>query len=135
MLDVIVKSSVNTDCIAGTMVTWFERKDMLERYFKVPSAFKISEYQVFIARRSHPGYIFAKNLSSSSEEEAFNFNLHSTPSITDLSNPLFFSKWDPLEKVPSKNKNKRAEYLKANIIDRYFPNDQDLKRAFFASGQ
>ena len=49
MLDVIVKSSVNTDCIAGSMVTWFERKDMLKRYFKVPSAFKISEYQVFIA--------------------------------------------------------------------------------------
>lgn len=64
MMDVIQNSSVNTDCISGTMVAWFQWKEMFERYFKVPNGFKISEYHVFKTQRTYPGFLFAKRLSS-----------------------------------------------------------------------
>ena len=91
MLKVIENSSVNTYCIAGSAVQWFEWKKLVEKYFKVPSSFRISYYHVFFARANRPGFIFAKKLSTSTEELEFEFKLCPTPTILELNSPEYLS--------------------------------------------
>eukprot|EP00171_Calliarthron_tuberculosum_P013807 IDg13807t1 len=42
--------------------------------------------------------------------------------------------FDDLEKVPSKQDGKRTQYLRKNIVDRYYPNEPEFSYAHFGSG-
>lgn len=138
MMEVISTSAKTVESIPSIAVDWVRWRDVLSQYFKAPSAFKITHYQVFEARIDTPGVIFAKRLHDSIEESSFMFYGGSTSELSSLSRQIevdttkdsFRSTPVPLSEVKSSNHSNRQRYLEKCILDPLFPNDENFKRLF-----
>lgn len=136
MMNIIRESSKSTNCISGSSVCWIKWKDLLSRHFKVPTKFKINSYHVFRATSEEKGILYVKELSSSSTELRFDFNIADAApcDATQLNDPQWTLSWIPLSETPSRQHGTRKGYLMHKVIDAYYANNDDVRSAFFASG-
>lgn len=96
---------------------------------------------VFYFRSENPGAIFVKEFSCSTTERCINLLTDMTKSneiaaeITQAMNNLSHKNIEPkLCTVKSKKHGNREEYLRREILQRYFRGDDALAQQFFGDG-
>lgn len=136
MMDIIENSSSTNNCVPGHKVQWYDWKTILTQYFTMPSSCKISQYHVFTARSASPGSLYVKALSTDGGELAFNLlkSEPSQPTLADLRKKEFMLRAKSLKEVPSKHLSTRHNYLKVNVLDRYYRNNEEVQHQFFENG-
>lgn len=141
MMKIIDESSKSNKCIPGSEVRWMDWKKILSPHFSIPTALSITKYHVFTFKKEKPGVLFARYLTSSEEEFEFNLISRSRKKeglhrdwIADLHNPDYCSNIVALEETPSPKHKTRRNYLKVNILDRYYKNDPSIEQNFFGDG-
>lgn len=137
MMELVRDSSISTTCKPGTSVFWRNWKDLLVRYFQVPSRFRISNFHVFRASAENKGVLFVKRLSSSAQEQSFDFKKTESVNLSseDLSNACFKSSWPSLDQVRPQKHETREGYLRHKILDPYYVNNDEVRSEFFGSGE
>ena len=141
MMAVIEKSSHSTTCVPSCHVYWRNWKELLEQYFTIPKNCRNSQGHVFHFSSSEPWKLRMKTLTTSSDDSVFSLKKRGLPDIAvqfsynnDVLSTMFDAKISSLKEVYSKNHDTRQNYLKVNILDRYYEHDEPLRHAFFEDG-
>lgn len=142
MMKVISNSAKNTECVPSVAIDWMKWRDLLVMYFKVPSSFKITRYQIFESREDSPGELFAKALHDSETEEKFSFlslncceaQLVAEHIDRDLKQNSFKKGWKGLSEIPVSNKLSRRMYLEKSVLHPLFPGQEEFKKLFLSNG-
>lgn len=99
----------------------------------IPCNFKLSRFHVFRARASTTGSIVVKKLSTDGEEISFNLLRRGMTRATldDLHDDDHVLNIERLEGVVSKQHATRCNYLKVDVLERYYANNEEVKGLFF----
>eukprot|EP00171_Calliarthron_tuberculosum_P000879 IDg879t1 len=118
-----------------------EMREILQKYFVMPSTVRIMKNHVFSFRSEAPGAVFVKEYTTSNSELRHNLilNMHSADTIAaEIAKALIFENnknvWPELHNVKSKKYGTRRNYLHKEILERYFKEDQAFEDVFFANG-
>ncbi|MEM9400723.1 MAG: hypothetical protein AAF984_10995 [Verrucomicrobiota bacterium] len=142
MVQVVRDSSTTNVPVLADDVRWTRWKEFLSEYFNIPTTFKISTYHAFSFNAAKPGTVSVKRLST--DQSASEYNLVkafiSITSIRKAAQDYLFSNAsrafvEPLETVPSAHDGNRLAYLIKNVVEQYFPGDDDAKKVLFSCGR
>jgi len=140
MMRVVEESSSSTSCVPSRRVSWKKWKLLLQQYFTMPSGCKITKYHVFRFSSATPWRMHVKELSNSSREHTFDLKKRNVSLEAAKQNyacdigSVFAHSITPLDLVTSQQHDTRQNYLKVNILDRYYKEDAELMREFFEDG-
>ena len=136
MMILITDSFKSTKCISETSFDCVKWNYLLYQYLKVQSNFNINSYHVFRTVIVERGILYVKELSSSTTELLFDFNIANVNplDVTALNDPLWKVSWRSLSDTPSRQHGTRQGYLINKVIDSYYHYNDDVRAAFFGSG-
>lgn len=141
MMGVIKTSSSSARCIPGVDVDWRKWKDLLGDAFRMPASCHIKGFHVFEFDASDPGYMTMRKRTTSTEAQRVSLlgkdglaNFRSIHWDDVLRDPVYTGLIPDLEKQESKKQKNRAEYLKINILDRYYVGNERIRQKYFEDG-
>lgn len=141
IMQVIEKSARTTSCISSSQIDWLRWREILPKFFVMPNTLRIMKNLVFSFRSETPGTIFVKDYSTSLSEVCHYLltDMSRADIIADevqkaLNCPRYKNTWTDLHNLPSKRHGTRREYLRKEILESYFKNDEELEADFFVNG-
>lgn len=142
MMRVVSESSSTNHVVCSVDVRWLSWKGMLEKFYTVPSTFRITRSHVFKFLKASPEVIYVKALSRDEEWSEVRLLKRSVTAHTvrlftanEFANADFETAAVPLSEVPSANEANRKAYLEKNILERYYSGDDVVARGYFADGK
>lgn len=141
MAEVIDNSSECNRVVYCDDVYWSKWKDFLSNIYTIPSSFKITKYHIFKFNTDDFCNVKVKQFSTQVEWETFRLLKPSLTKIdvlnltaSDFSSEQYKLSITPLEEVASAHEGNRKQYLKKNILYKYYKDNSDFEKKYFSSG-